>query len=104
MSPEETPETLLSLKLSHFFTSLSLWSEETRLHEANLYVPSLPHSYNGEKLADLLEVRNLRNLRNVQVLRCSGGRVGGDSVKIFSIDWMILRTSTRHWLQACAGL
>ena len=51
-----TEDMLFRSKLSLFFMSLSLWTDETRLHEANLFVPGLPQQYSGSKLADILQV------------------------------------------------
>ena len=53
---EVTEEMLHRSKLSHFFMSLSLLTDETRLHAANLFVPGLPQQYSGSKLADILQV------------------------------------------------
>ena len=56
---------LFKSKLSHFFMSLSLWTDETRLHEANLFVPGLPQQYNGSKLDDILQVIFLLTATNL---------------------------------------
>ena len=57
-SEEEITEGMLfESRLSHFFLSMSLWTEETRLHEANLFVQGLPQQYSGEKLGDIIQVR-----------------------------------------------
>eukprot|EP00116_Pleurobrachia_bachei_P009724 sb/3469986/ len=50
---EITEAVLFRTKLSHFFLSLSLWVDETRLQEANLFLPGLPAQYCSDKLEEI---------------------------------------------------
>ena len=56
---EITDAVLFRTKLSHFFLSLSLWTDETRLQEANLFLPGLPAQYCSDKLEEIFRVIQL---------------------------------------------
>lgn len=53
--PEEPERKLWLENTSKMIWTLSVWLEEPRLHEANLYLPALPPLYNAEKLSSALQ-------------------------------------------------
>ncbi|ESO91450.1 hypothetical protein LOTGIDRAFT_228859, partial [Lottia gigantea] len=55
-----TPQQIeLKLKLSKLYSTMVLWLEEPRLHDTNLYLPSLPPQYDASRL--LLLFQNIQD-------------------------------------------
>jgi hypothetical protein len=45
-----------------FYQSLLFWLDEPRLHDANLYLPSLPSQYEPDRLLAVFQGEKVRDL------------------------------------------